>query len=230
MMAVPDDILHNAQAKTCALPYWLGGEEVFEEALLHLIGHTLAIIGKGDGKAVGLTAHTHRELGLIGSIGRLRLMPYGIEGIIDQIEHSTTQILRNDPRKRHVILIRLADGDIEVLMVGAHGVIRKPGVLLDNPTHIGGDELALLASGHQQDALNDADGTLAVLSNLGHVLLEVGHDIDEILTIVVRKLVGIVGHEFFKVAEQLIVHLTEIDDEIQRVLDFMGDTCTKHTQ
>ena len=69
-----------------------------------------------------------------------------------------------------------------------------------------------------------------MLSNLGHVLLQVGHDIDEILTIVVRKLVGIVGHEFFKVAEQLIVHLTEIDDEIQRVLDFMGDTCTKHTQ
>lgn len=47
-MFVLNDVACDTHAQTCALSNGLGGEEVLKETLLHLVSHTLAIVGNGD--------------------------------------------------------------------------------------------------------------------------------------------------------------------------------------
>ena len=68
-----------------------------------------------------------------------------------------------------------------------------------------------------------------MFNNLLHVLLNVGHDVGHLLTVVFRQLVGMGPDKFGEIAEQLIVHLTEVDDKVQWVLNLMGNAGTEQT-
>ena len=48
-MLVFNDVACDGHAQSGALADGLGGEEVLEEPLLHLVGHALAVVGNGDG-------------------------------------------------------------------------------------------------------------------------------------------------------------------------------------
>ena len=122
------------------------------------------------------------------------------------------------------------DADVETLVVGAHGMVGQPDVLLDNVVDVRGQELVFLASRHQQDTLNDADGTFAMLHNLGHILLQVGNNVLHLLAIIFWQLVLVVFYDFGEVAKQLVRHFTEVDDKIQRILYFVCNAGTEHSE
>ena len=82
----------------------------------------------------------------------------------------------------------------------------------------------------QQDVLYDADGTLTVLYNLAQILLQVGHDIFHILTVVFRQLLCIVFYDVRQVANQFFREFAEIDDEVQRILNLMGYSCAQRAK
>ena len=61
-----------------------------------------------------------------------------------------------------------------------------------------------------------------MFDNLRHVLLEVGNDIIEVLTVCLREFVLVVLNNLSEVFKKFLRHLTEVDHEVQRVLDLMG--------
>ena len=68
-----------------------------------------------------------------------------------------------------------------------------------------------------------------MFDNLRHVLLEVGNDILEILTVSLREFVLIVVNNLSELLKEFLRHLTEVDNEVQRVLDLVGYACTQKT-
>ena len=115
-------------------------------------------------------------------------------------------------------------------MVGTHGMIGEPHVLFYKVTDISWQEFTVLSPRNEQDALYDTDSTLTMLRNLRHVFPQVGHNVVEILAIVFRQLVLVVGHNLLQVFEKFVGHLAEVDHEVQRILYLMGNTRAENTQ
>ena len=69
-----------------------------------------------------------------------------------------------------------------------------------------------------------------MFDGLGKVLLEVGHDVGHLLTVIVGELVGIVVDNVCQVVEQFGRHFAEVDDEVQRVLYLVCNACAEHAQ
>ena len=157
-------------------------------------------------------------------------MVYGETGVVHEVEHGPAEVLRNDHHLWQVVLIVLVDADVERLVLGAHGVIGEPYIFVDDAIDIGGYELVLLAARYEEDALNDIDGPLAVFDNLGHVVAQVGDDIVDVLAVVLGQPVLVVVDDVRQVAQEFVGHLTEVDDEVERILYLVGDTGTKHSQ
>ena len=69
-----------------------------------------------------------------------------------------------------------------------------------------------------------------MFDNLGQILLQVGNDVFHLLAVVLRQLVHIVLYDFTEVAEQVVRHLAEVDDKVQRILYFVCNTGTEHSE
>ena len=129
-------------------------------------------------------------------------MPNGIAGIVHHVQHGTAQILRNDHYGWHTLLILFVQGDVEPLMIGPHGVVRQTHILLHDMAHIGWHALILLATRYEQDALYDTYGTLTVLLDLLHILLQTVHDVGEVFAVSLWQQAGIVFHDGGQVAKE----------------------------
>ena len=126
-MFVLDDVARDTHAKTRTLPDRLGGEEILEEMLFHLIGHALSIVGNADeergARVKGHGGHRNFDGGLVVVTCRLGLVPHSIAGIVHHVQHGATQVLRYDHHQWQTFLILLMNGDIEALMIRPHGMI-----------------------------------------------------------------------------------------------------------
>ena len=229
-MFVFNDVTSDAHAQTCTLPYRFGSEEVFKKTLLHLIGHTLAIVGNADDQVVIIDSNADANLGRVTFCGGLRFLPYRIASVIHHVQHRPAQVLRDDHHTRYAFLIGFVQSDIESLVVGPHGMIRQAHVFLHYLAHIGRHAFVLLTARYQQYALYDAHSTVAVRRNLLHILLETIHNVVEVFAVCFWQQLGVILHYSCQVAEEFVGHLREVDDKIQRVLNLVGNTSTEHTE
>ena len=176
-MLLLDNIADNGHAQPGTFSDGLGGEEIFEEPLLHLVTHALTIVGNGDGQHAISQRSLDVDSGGVVIALVLRTLVHSIAGIVHQIENGTAEVLGDDHQLGNIHLIVLMDADVETLVVSAHGVVGQPNILLDDVVDVRRQKLVFLASRHQQDAPDNADGTLAMFDDLGQILLQVGNDV-----------------------------------------------------
>ena len=117
------DVTGDSHAKTCTVTYWLGCEEVVVEFCLHLVGHSIAVVGNDNGQFFTLRLGTNvNSRFVVLSVG-LASLPNGVEGIIDNVENRTADVLMNHDYWRQAFRILFVDGCIEAVVVGTHGMI-----------------------------------------------------------------------------------------------------------
>ena len=149
-MTVFNHITDNAHAESSTLSHRLGCEEIIKESASCLIAHAFPIITNGNGQHLPALV-TGRETDcnidgrhIIG--GCSGLVPYGIAGIVHRIEHGPTDILRNNQYGFHRQLVVFLNGDVEVLVVGTHGMIGQPDILFHHSGNVSRHSLTILTT------------------------------------------------------------------------------------
>ena len=141
-----DDVTGDCHTETCTVTYWLGCEEVVVEFCLHLIVHSIAVVGNGDRQFFALCFRTNVNSGLVVFTFSLASFPNGVEGIIDNVENRTADVLRNHDYWRQAFRILLVDGCIEAVVVGTHGMVTQPDVLMHQCVDVCRNAFAFLSA------------------------------------------------------------------------------------
>ena len=123
VVLVLDDVACDAHAQSGALSDGFRGEEILVETLFHQVGHTFAIVSDADGNLVISHRRLDADLRLVVVRGTLLAFAYRVTGVVHQVEYGAAEILGNDHHHGQSLLVVLVDADIELLVIGTHGMI-----------------------------------------------------------------------------------------------------------
>ena len=113
--------------------------------------------------------------------------------------------------------------DVEVLILGAGAVIGEVQRLLDQRIDVGLLPVARAAARMRQHALDDAVSAPAVFDDLGQVAGQQVHRVLQLGALVLVRLRQQRIDRLLQLVEQLARQAREVVDEVQRVLDLVGD-------
>ena len=145
----------------------------------------------------------------------------GIEAVRNQVEEHPGDFLRIQVDHAGVGIEVALERDVEAGFFGPRAVIGEIEAFLDDRVDVGGPVLARSLARMQQHVLDDRIGALAVLHHLFEIALQhMGELVDLLARLVVER--GRLEH-VVQFVDQFRRQRREIVDEIERVLDLMGD-------
>ena len=153
-----------------------------------VLGDAGAVVLDDQAGAVSVPAEGDPYGGSVTAVsGSARLGEDGVAGVVHDVEHCPAEVLGYDVDLGEGLVVVLLEGDVEVLVVGPHGVVGEGDVFLGQAAEVGGKVFVLLAAGVEQDVADDAGGPLAVLTDAPDIVLEVSHDLAELLPVVIGE-------------------------------------------
>ena len=147
----------------------------------------------------------------------------GVEAVAEQVEEDAGHLLRRHLDRREAGLVVALQGDVEALILRAGAVIGEVQRLIDQGVEVDLAALARDAARVLQHDLDDVVGALAVLGDLVEIA---GQHLDRLVDIGARVLVergDARRGALLQLVEQLDRQPGEVVDEIERVLDLVGD-------
>ena len=152
----------------------------------------------------------------------------GQQSIRDQVQQDAGDLLGKSLHLTSGGIKRSLQRNLETLLFGAGSMVGKIEAFLDDRIDVDRPTFAGAFARMQQHVLNDRVRALAVLHDLFEV---VAKDIGQFRDFFTRFLVGRQPSErFLQLVDQLNGKPGKVIDEIERVLDFVGDAGGKLTQ
>ena len=152
-----------------------------------------------------------------------RSLVRGVEAVAEQVEENAGDLLRRQLDWREAGLEIALQGDVEILILRPRTVIGEVQRLVDQGVEIDLTALARDAARVFQHRLDDVVGALAVLGDLLEVA---GQHLDRLVDfgalVLVERRDGRRGG-LLQLVEQFDRQAGEVVDEIERVLDLVGD-------
>jgi len=221
-MLFDDDVVADRKAKTGAFAGRLRGEKRIENLLLHLGRNAGAVVPDPD---LDLVA----EVSGRGGHGRLKAvvallavaLRCRIKAVGDEVEQDPRNLLREGVDRAGGWIERALQGDVEALLLGSRTVKGEVEAFLDQRIDVDRPAFACARARMQQHILDDGVGAFAVVGDLVEIIAQRGGEIGD-----VGARLG-VGLDLLQSLAQLVDQLDgdtgEIVDEVERVLDFVGD-------
>ena len=223
-MLLGDDFVADRQPEPGAFAGRLRGEERLEELVPDLVGNADAVVAHPhlDGLAEIACGHCeHRSE--VPVVCRPLALVRGVESVAEQVEKHSRDVLRHEFDRRDVRAVLPIQSDVEVLILGAGAVIGEIERLLDQRVEVDALPVASAAAGMRQHALDDIVGAFAVFDDPFEIAGQHPSDLVDLvaLTLVERR-EGRRGRplQFVKQPDR---KARKIVDEIERVLDLVGD-------
>ena len=152
-----------------------------------------------------------------------RVLLYRVEGIAQQVQQYSTDLLWYDLNLTHFFTERSLDLHLQAWHLRPFAVIGQIDVLRDELVDVRRFSLAGSAGGMLHHRVDNAVGPPTVLVNLRSVLLEISQDLSEVVADLGHRLIG-AGVEFVgEFVGEFDRELGEVVDEVERVLDLVGD-------
>src|SRR3974390_1656429 len=228
-MLLHDDVVTDGEAKPRAFSGRFSGEERGEQLLLHLRRNTRAIVADTD---------FHPVAEILGRCGQGRLLLAAIalgfalrrriEAVRDQVQQNPGDVLWEHVGFTGGRIEGSLQGDVEARLLGPRPVIGEIEALLDQPIDVDKPVFTRAFARMQQHVLDNGIRPLAVLHDLGEIAPQC---VSELGNLGSRFLVNhYAAQGILQFIDQFGRNTGEIIDEIERVLDLVGNASGELTK
>src|SRR5215469_7704878 len=222
-MLLSDDVIADRQAEPGSLPGRLRCEERLEQLVAKFGCDAGAVVAHSYLDRVAETLCRHRQYRPKAVAGLAPAFVGGIKAVAEQIEEHPCDVLRHNLDRSDGAVEIALQGNVEALILGARAMIGEVERLLDERVDVGRLPIAAAAARMRQHALDDAVGAAAVLGDLVEIAGQHADRLVEFRTgsLVERSDAG--RSHFLQLVEKFDREPSEVVDEVERVLDFVGD-------
>ena len=223
-MLLDNDVMAQRQAEAGALAGRLGGKERVENFLPRRVGYAGAVVAHPDLDPVAQCPGGHPQARLEPRLARAQLaFAHRVKAVPEQIQQNPGDLLR--------VKVDLADrrveipvqGDVETRPFGACPMIGEVQAFFDERVQVRRASLAGPGARMQQHVLDDAVGAPAVLDDFAEIGVQRPGQIADLAARRVGHYRILRRQRRAQLVGQFRRQLGEVVDEIERILDFMGN-------
>lgn len=221
-MLLHDDVVTDGEAEAGAFAGGLGGEEGIEDFGAYFRWDARAVVAEADLDGIAMIDGGDAQDGRVAGAELLELVVDGVAGVVEDVEEDAAEILGDAVELAGVGGELAFDGDVEGGILGAHAVVGEENGLLDHGVDVDDLAVAGAATGVEQHALDDAVGALAMFVDLACVAGEIVEEIFHVVDVGLATVADF-GDFFTEFFHEFHGEFGEVVDEVEGVLDFVGD-------
>ena len=223
-MLFGDDFIADRQSEPGALATRFCGEKRLEELVPDLGRNAAAVVAHPHLNGFAKIVRGHRQCwSEVRTIHLSLAFIRGVEGIAEEIEEHARHILRHKRDRRDIFAVGSFYRHVEVLILSAGAVIGEIERLFDQPVEVDVLSIAAAAAGMRQHPFDDIVGAFSVLDDFFKIAGKRVNDFVNIAALFLPKRGQRRRGPLLQFVEQLDRQASEIIDEVERVLDLVGD-------